>query len=535
MENVVLKKSENANINYLAIISKITTVKPIENSDRLSTTVVNGYDIIVQNTTKVGDIVVFFPQECCICEKFLSANNQYGISDYEKNANANEVKALIAASLKENEIEDADRLMQDAKSRVGFFNKYGRVTILKLRGAYSCGFIMPIKSMEIAFPELVGTDWEQLVGTEFNVVGDTLFTWKYIPRIKKRENKNPNGSRRHRRLQRKMIRFDRIIPEMFSRHYETEQIEKSIRDIKPDDMITVTVKIHGTSGIFSNILCNRKLTLWEKIKKFFGYKVIETEYGNVYSSRNVIKNQYINENVGPGFYKKDQWAPVNNMLLPYLEEGMTIYGEIVGYVEGTTQPVQAKHDYGCNVGEWKFLPYRITTMDETGNKFEWNVLEVDEWTRKLVREHPELSNNIMFFEMLYHGKFKDLYPELDVNSETWYEDMLARMKNEKRWLMEEKEPLCHRLDSAISKKRTELESYKKNSVGYKKVKKELDKLIEDEAPREGVVIRIDNDIMPRAWKLKTLKHHELTKKAHDKGEVDMEEMDGMEVEDFDME
>ena len=51
----------------------------------------------------------------------------------------------------------------------------------------------------------------------------------------------------------------------------------------------------------------------------------------------------------------------------------------------------------------------------------------------------------------------------------------------------------------------------------------------------GVVIRIDNDIMPRAWKLKTLKHQELTKKAHDKGEVDMEEMDGMEAEDFDME
>jgi hypothetical protein len=102
------------------------------------------------------------------------------------------------------------------------------------------------------------------------------------------------------------------------------------------------------------------------------------------------------------------------------------------------------------------------------------------------------------------------------------------MKNEKRWLMEEKEPLCHRLDEAIANKKAELESYKKNTAGYKKVKKELDALIEDEAPREGVVIRIDNDIMARAWKLKTLKHYELSKKAHDKGEVDMEEMDGME-------
>lgn len=529
MENVILKQSENANINYLAIISKITTVKPIENSDKLSTTVVNGYDIIVQNTTKVGDIVVFFPQECCICEQFLSANNQYGISDYSLNANSDEVKALVDASLNEPDANKAQELMQDAKSRVGFFNKYGRVTMLKLRGTYSCGFVMPIQSMEIAFPELEGTDWDSLVGTEFNIVGDTLFTWKYIPRVKKREsNKNPNGSRRHRRFQRKMTRFDRIIPEMFARHYETEQIEKSIKDIKPDDVISVTVKLHGTSGIFCNILCKRKLTLWEKIKKFFGCKVVETEYSNVYSSRNVIKNQYINENVTDGYYGKDQWGPVNAMLKPHIKEGMTVYGEIVGYVEGTSKPIQTNHDYGCQVGEWKFLPYRITTIDETGKKYEWNVSEVDEWTHQLVKEHPELSRNIIFFEKLYHGKFKDLYPDLDVESETWYDDVLYRMKNEKRWLMEEKEPLCHRLDEAIANKKAELESYKKNSAGYKKVKKELDALIADEAPREGVVIRIDNDIMARAWKLKTMKHYELSKKAHDKGEVDMEEMDGME-------
>ena len=532
MENVILKQSENANINYLAIVSKITNVTPIPNSDKLSTTVVNGYNIIVQNTTKIGDIVVFFPQECCICEQFLKANNVYSISDYELNENAQEVKELIDASMNETDTNKAEELMLEAKSRVGFFNKYGRVTMLKLRGVYSCGFIMPIASMEKAFPELIGTNWEELVGTEFNLVNETLFTWKYIPRVKERGPKNPNGSRRHRRLQRKMTRFDKIIPEMFARHYETEQIEKSIRDIKPDDVITVTVKLHGTSGIFANILCKRKLSLWEKIKKFFGCKVVEIEYDNVYSSRNVIKNQYINQNVTDGYYGKDQWEPVNTMLKPHLEEGMTVYGEIVGYVEGTSKPIQTNHDYGCQVGEWKFLPYRITTLDETGKKREWNVMEVDEWTRNLVKEHPEYSRNIIFFEMLYHGKFKDLYPELDVESETWYDDMLSNMKVEKKWLMEEKEPLCHRLDDAILNKRAELEKYKKGSAIYKKVKKELDTLIESEAPREGVVIRIDNDIMPRAWKLKTNKHYELSKKAHDKGEIDMEEMDGMEIEEM---
>ena len=525
MENI-LRKSEDANINYLAIISKVSTLKPIENADKLCTTVLNGYDIIVQKTTQIGDIVVFFPIESAICEKFLSANNQYGISDYEKNANAPTVKVLLDAAMDETDADKAKEYMDMAKSQVGFFNKYGRVTMLKLRGAYSCGFVMPISSMEIAYPELAGTDWESFVGTEFNMVGDEVFCKKFVPRVKKHENHTrEKGSRQHRRFQKRMTKFDRIIPENFARHYETENIEKVIREIRPTDTISITVKLHGTSGIFSNILCNRKLSKWEKVKKFFGFKVRDTEYGNVYSSRNVIKNQYINKEVTSGFYEKDAWGPVNEMLKPFLTEGMTVYGEIVGYVEGTEKPIQPKHDYGCEVGEWKFLPYRISTTNESGKKYEWNVAEVDDWTRKIIYDHPELANKFILFEKVYHGKFGDLYPDLNPDSEEWYDEVLARMKNEKKWHMEEKEPLCHRLDKPIAEKENELSHAKKGSAKYKKLLKELENLKADEAPREGVVIRIDNDIFPRAYKLKTNAHRFREKKAHDKGEIDMEEME----------
>ena len=71
MSKVELRISEDANINYLAIVSKISALKPIENADKLCTTVLNGYDIIVDKATKVGDVVVFFPIESCICEKYL--------------------------------------------------------------------------------------------------------------------------------------------------------------------------------------------------------------------------------------------------------------------------------------------------------------------------------------------------------------------------------------------------------------------------------------------------------------------------------
>ena len=39
------------------------------------------------------------------------------------------------------------------------------------------------------------------------------------------------------------------------------------------------------------------------------------------------------------------------------------------------------------------------------------------------------------FDILYHGKFGDLYPELDTESETWYDDVLAKMKMEKKLKM----------------------------------------------------------------------------------------------------
>lgn len=247
------------------------------------------------------------------------------------------------------------------------------------------------------------------------------------------------------------------------------------------------ILIHNTSAILANVLCKKEISRWEKIKKFFGLKVNDKEYGNIYSSRSVIKNQYINPNAN-SFYESDIWGCVNRDFSPYIDKGMTVYGEIVGYLEGSQTMIQAKHDYGCRPGQWKFMPYRITQTDEMGNKTEWDIDKVDEWTRNLVKEHPELEDKTMFLTILYYGRLGDLYPDLDTEHH-WHENLLARMKNDKdKFLMELDEPLC------------------KNKV-----------------PREGIVIRIVGDKFARAWKLKSLRHYGKEAEAHDKGEVDIEE------------
>ena len=484
MDKFTLSKDHNP--NYLATICKIEEVFPIEKADRLVKTVINGYDMVVSKDMKPGDLVVYFPCESCICEKFLSANNLYERSEFEKNSNSDEVKKLIELAEQQEDEEKKSELLQQIKSMCGFFNSKGRVRILKLRGQYSQGFIAGVEALEKMDSSLKGTDWESLIGTQFDTVDGELLCWKHI--VVNTEHHTGSQSEWKRRMKR-LRRFDRLIDGQFAFHYDTTMLAEHIKELSPDDIVHITVKIHGTSGIFSRILVKRELKWWEKIKKFFHMKVVETEYGNIYSSRNVIKNRYVNKNVADGFYLQDVWGAVNEMLKPILLDGMTIYGEICGYVPGSDKFIQKNHDYGCKVGEWKFMPYRITMTDEDGNKVEWNVEDVIEWTKTVIDLYPETENKIMVLTTLYHGRLGDLYPDVQEDLH-WHENVLAHMKTDKdRFLMELDEPLC------------------KNKV-----------------PREGIVVRIDDDIRPRAWKLKTLRHYGKEAEENDAGEENIEDI-----------
>lgn len=494
-----LRKSEDANPNYLATICQIENLYPIEGADRLMRTTINGNDMVVSKDMKIGDVVVYFPVETAICEQFLSANNLYELSEAHRNANFEHVESIIKAAETTCDDVEIKHSMELAKSMCGFFNKRGRVRMLKLRGQYSMGFVIPVESLRIAFPDLTAVYGE--IGTQFNYVGDTQFCWKYVPITDAKPQREHDKSGKWKKLMRRTReRFDKLIEGQFEFHYDTKKLEGEIGNIHPDHTVSVSVKVHGTSVILSNILCNRKLTFWEKVKKFFGCNVPTTEYSNIYSSRKVIKNRYLNEGVRD-YYGSDIWGCVNKAFEKFLSPGMTVYGEIVGYIEGTTQMIQAKHDYGCEPGQWKFMPYRITLTAADGSKTELNVEEVQSWINCILdtcgnekayqpgAKWYTYKDCLMPLNILYHGPLKDMYDDLDVENH-FHENLLERMKNDKAWLlMEKNEPMC------------------KNKV-----------------PREGVVIRIDDDICPRAWKLKSKAHYNLEALAHDNDEVDIEEI-----------
>lgn len=527
---------ENSNPNYVATICRVGEIHPIEGADKICRTIVNGYDIVVGKDTKEGDIVVYVPVETAICDGFLAANNLYEISEWERNANHVEVGELlnkVEEAKAAGDTEKADELYKEAKSMVGYFNKRNRVRIVTLKGIASNGFVAGVNSLVKYDKELANIDWESLVDTQFNHIGDEEFCWKYIPPVK--EHPERNSQKHFNKRMKKIKRFDRLVENQFAFHYDTVKLEGAniAKFLNPDSMVTITTKVHGTSIILANILVNRKLSVWEKIKKFFGAKVQLTEYGNVYSSRSVIKNRYVNPGKGHDFYGVDIWGCVNRDFAPYLEKGMTVYGEVAGYIEGSDKMIQKVHDYGCKVGQWKFMPYRITVTDELGNTTEWNVEQVDAWTHKLVEEHPELADKVLFLEILYHGRCGDIFPELDETMH-WHENFLQALKNDKeRFYMEETEHLCHLYESeAVAAK----ELYEK-AVSEKQAKKTIAKLMKEyekwenmRAPHEGVVIRIDDDPRAEAFKVKCNRHYMYEALQHDSGEVDIEELAGFDEE-----
>lgn len=267
------------------------------------------------------------------------------------------------------------------------------------------------------------------------------------------------------------------------------------------------ILIHNTSHITGNLLTKKYLDekffqkMFRNVRNSIRYFLSSidhkrreplmpdfvVEYGEVTSSRGIIKNQYINKGVGPGFYKVDIWSEYGKLLYPLLNEGMTVYSEIVGYVTGSTSMIQKGYDYGCKPGENKIMPYRITETDKDGNHKEWNVQDVHDWTVGMVARHPELEGRLEPITILYHGRLGDLYPNIDPENH-WNEEVLARLESDKeRFGMELNEPMCN-----------------------------------TKVPREGIVIRIDDDVKAEAFKLKTMAYKMKEAKQIDAGEVDME-------------
>lgn len=426
------------NSNYCASVVEVKNTIPIDNCDNVVHTNIFGNLVIVSKDTKVGDVGLYFPPETQISNTFLSKNNLFRHSENNDN-----------------------------KEKKGFFEDSGRVRTVKFRGNSSVGFFIPINSLENAFDN-VNSEYFK-VGSEFDFVGKDILCKKYIVKVRE--------ARQQQKKSRKP-KESKIIENQFRFHEDTKQLYKNIQKIKPNDIISVTYKQHGTSLISSRVLCKKKLNPFLKLMKFVGVPVVDKQYDNIYSSRRVVKNSDLNPNAAH-YYETDIWGLANEKLKDYLLDGMTFYAEIVGYVPNKENPLHSTHiqkdyDYGCEAGQFEVYIYRITYTNPSGNVFEFSAKQVQEFC---------IMNGLNVVPELYYGRVIDLDESLK-SGEHFHENLLAKLKekyNEKDCFM------C------------------KNTL-----------------PEEGAVVRIER-VEFEAYKLKSERFYERETKLLDKCEVDIEE------------
>lgn len=462
-----LNQSPKVNVNYCAKVVEITNFMPHPNPkcERMKCARIDGYTTSVSIDTQPG-VYIYFPVGCTINGGFLSANNLFRHVE----------------------------LNVDKEATPGYFEDNGRVKIIKLQGYVSEGIIMPIESL---------TKWLELshvseqienieIGTEFDRVGEYVICKKYTPK-----NSRTPGSGNRTKSGKQPKGLSKLVDDQFRFHYDTVLLKKCPWIIKPYDIISITTKVHGTSGISADVLCKRQLGWKDKVAKWLT-NIPDTQYDYLWSSRKVVKNEFYNKEVGAGYYGCDVWGEAHKILQTYLNKGLTLYYEIIGWTPNG-QAIQSMggkaFDYGYEMPIWNPITqttpyeygkhfgiqiYRITYTNPDGIVYEFSARQVQQWCKD--RELTPVKE-------LYYGYAKDLYKDLDISSH-WNEDFLDRLTKDKNFYMEELSPECT-----------------------------------SDVPHEGIVIRIE-DGLSGAYKLKCERFLFAESKALDKGEVDIESEQG---------
>lgn len=430
------------NENYCATIVEVKSINVLPNCDNLVSIGIFGNSVIVSKDTKVGDIGIFFPVETALSKEFLSKNNLYRHPE-----------------------------LNEDTSKKGYFEDNGRVRAIKFRGAKSEGFFAPLFFLDHFGPP------DLQVGDEFDFIGSTKICEKYIVPVQS----TPATGKRHNK---KSIKISRLVENQFRLHYDTAQLAKNLARLDPDTYISISAKFHGTSWAVGNVLTKRKLTWRDKIARFFGAQVQETEYDIIFSSRNVIKNGYLSSS-GDGFYDFDIWKDIRDKIGNLLPKGISVYGEAVGYLP-SGKWIQKGYHYGCKPKHYETYVYRVTYTNPEGK-----VIELD-WPQ--LKQFCKDYGFHMVHEY-YYGRVSDI-PHFDntkvaflLDPNAWREGFLDFLKKSSKYGMNDQ--MC--------------------------------KFCNNEVPSEGIVIRIDHLKESEAYKLKNFRFLERESKDLDAGEVNIED------------
>ena len=359
---------------YYAYVVELHGLRKHSNADRLQCVEVFGNNVIVSLEYYDGQKCVFFPTDGQLSEKYATANNLVRIKD----ENGNNIGGYL-----------------DPEKR--------NIKAMRLRGEKSEGLLMPIETLAPYVD--VGT---LAVGDKISTLNGELICQKYIPR----RNSASSASNRTSSKSKSKKKTPQITYPIFKEHADTEQLMYNQSAFKVGDTIYLTRKLHGSSMRIANTIetTTKKRNLI--LKKIFKLKDKEVKtYRAISGTRRTILRDYEGGYYGTNLFRK----PYYDYLKDKLPKGMTVYGEIVGWVNKTTPimsrcsnfKVQDKEfrkmygdetvfTYGCEPGTNDVYIYRITIHNDDGEIFELPTEEVINWCDKLGMKYVPLLEKFLY-------------------------------------------------------------------------------------------------------------------------------------------
>lgn len=345
---------------YCAYVTTIKNIRKHSNADRLQCCEVFGNNVIVDLSYSEGQRVVYFPTDGQLGKKFAEDNNLVRVKD----ENGNYTGGYL----------DPDKR---------------NIKAIKLRGEKSEGLILPVSVLAKY------TNIEKLKdGDTINTLNGYEICRKYIPRGSHRKISSDVRVAKNKKELKQKVSYP-----YFEEHIDTEQLAYNEKAFKLNDIIYLTRKLHGSSMRVSNSIEITTKKTNKILKRLFNVKDKEIKkYNLVSGSRRVVLRDFDGGFYGSNAFRKKY----HDYFMDKLPKGMTVYGEIVGWIDDNT-PIMPKCNnskvkdkqfrkqygeetiftYGCPKGENHLYIYRITMTNEDGIVIELPTEETKKWAERL--------------------------------------------------------------------------------------------------------------------------------------------------------
>ena len=379
---------------HKAMVAKITEVIEIPGADKIHVAKVLGENVVVSKDWGVGFVGILFPVDVQLSHEMAHHNNLYRESS-----------------------QNADT------QRTGFFEGSRRVRAQPFLKVKSEGFFTDFNALAFTGVNLI----DLKIGDSFDELNGVKLCQKYFnEKTLALKDAKPKAKKLN-------------TTPFFDKHVDSEQFKHYAHMIQPGSLLSFHAKVHGTSARMAHTKVAIQLKPWQEFVNRF-VPVFPTEkWDYVVGTRNVV----INDGSKTGFHGSEQFRfDVLDMVKPYLEKGMSIYGEIAGYANGT--PIMSKHNvaalkdkaftkkygkddmvynYGCKEHEFRFHIYRITYLNHEGQNIDFTQAQIDKWCHDRgllgpLEVHPQ---------MVYNGDVRtlqDLVSDLTERPELLTEDYI---------------------------------------------------------------------------------------------------------------